>query len=154
MWLILWEKISVGEKLSFSSFFCFNERIFNPITKRMTYWRKVPIPNFSLNWRITVSHRGKKSNPSDWWDWEWQRAWYPLSPGSQGLWLQWNQEPWHDRPMPLNLTFESCTAADDLPSSTWWTQRQTLPSVTGSLLLSSSSDGPEYLSERDRGPAA
>lgn len=54
VWLILWEKLFVGEKLSYSSFLCFNERIFNPIIKRMTYWRKVPIPNFSLNWRITA----------------------------------------------------------------------------------------------------
>lgn len=54
VWLILWEKLFVGEKLSYSSSLCFNERIFNPIIKRMASWRKVPIPNFSLNQRVTA----------------------------------------------------------------------------------------------------
>lgn len=51
---ILCEDLFVGEKLSCSSFLCFNERIFNPITKRTAYWRKLPLINFSVNGRITA----------------------------------------------------------------------------------------------------
>lgn len=78
------------KKFSFSSFLHFNDRIFNPLTKRRIYRRKLSILNFLLNWRkiaansqnLTVG-RGVIHLRGDTGDWG-ELEIYLLSPGSPG----------------------------------------------------------------------
>lgn len=53
LWLLLCRNFLWEEKLSFCSFLCINERIFNPL-KRKIHWRNFSVLNFSLNYRVTA----------------------------------------------------------------------------------------------------
>lgn len=157
VWLILWEKLLLREKLSYSLHsYVLMRKDFQSNHQENDILKESSHTELLTELKITTGESSPHlTGEEEWLIWLVRLGMAESLISMQALGLyRLTAAHWKPKslgmtlPCLLKLTFESCTAAADLPSSTWWTQRLTLPSVTGSLLLfSSSSDGPEFLGE-------